>query len=313
MPSQPIAEDTLDTSGSGGRSRGASSSMQEPNGGEADAAAAPSDLLRLYLRQIGRVPLLTAAQEVELAKRIEHGDPVARARMIEANLRLVVSIAERSSGRGLPLLDLIQEGTLGLIRAVDKFDWRRGCKFSTYATWWIQQAVTRGVANGARTIRLPVHIVERLQKINRAERLLAQEFGREATGEEIAAALDLTPAEVSRVRRSGREPLSLESPIGDDGAHLGDFVPDQAGRSPFELTAEELRRADAAAALAALPERQRRVLERRFPAAGGPPASLDEIGSGLAVTRERIRQIEACALRKLATLPEAQRLRDVAH
>jgi RNA polymerase primary sigma factor len=273
---------------------------------------APADVLRLYLRQIGRIPLLTASQEVELARRIERGDTAARARMIEANLRLVVSIAKHQTGRGLPFVDLIQEGTLGLIRAVDKFEWRRGYKFSTYATWWIKQAVARAVANDARTIRLPLHIVERLQKINRAERQLVQQLGRKPTAEELAAELDLKPAEVAWALRSGRDLVSLENPVGSDGARLADFIPDRWSHSPLDAAAETLRHEDLEKLLGLLPEQERKVIQLRFSLDGEKAWTLDEISRAVGISRERIRQIENLALRKLADLPESRRVHDTA-
>ncbi|MGZ8716266.1 MAG: sigma-70 family RNA polymerase sigma factor [Gaiellaceae bacterium] len=293
---------------------GAGAAVAAPPSAPATSADgdAASDLLRLYLRQIGRTPLLTAAQEVELAKRIERGDAAARARMIEANLRLVVSIAKHQTGRGLPLLDLIQEGAVGLMRAVDKFDWRRGYKFSTYATWWIKQAVARTVANDARTIRLPMHIVERLYKISRVERRLVQELGREPTDEELAAQLELKPSDVAWALRSGRKLLSLENLVGDDGARLGDFVPDQSNRSPLEAAAVNLRREDLAQLLGLLPERERTVIRLRFALDGEKAWTLREISRAFGLSRERIHALELLALRKLAELPEAQRLHDSA-
>jgi len=279
---------------------------------EVDLTVEPSlDSLRLYLRSIGRVSLLTAEQEVILARRIERGDMAAKQQMIEANLRLVVSIAKSYLGRGLTFLDLIQEGSMGLIRAVEKFDYRRGYKFSTYATWWIRQAVTRAIADKGRTIRIPVHMVEKLNKVVHVERQLVQQLGREPTPEEIAVELETTVREVRDVLRMAQQPISLEKPIGEEEeSELGDFVEDQTAESPFELAAEHLRRENLRRALAALPEREREVIEMRFGLTGERPYTLEEVGRAFNVTRERIRQIENHTLKKLEALPEAQRLRD---
>ena len=279
---------------------------------EIDLTVEPSlDSLRLYLRSIGRVGLLTADQEVSLAKRIERGDMAAKQHMIEANLRLVVSIAKGYLGRGLTFLDLIQEGSLGLIRAVEKFDYRRGYKFSTYATWWIRQAVTRAIADKARTIRIPVHMVEKLNKVVLVERQLVQELGREPTPDEIAAQLDSTAREVKDIQRLAQLPISLEKPIGEEeDSELGDFVEDEAADSPFELAIENLRRENVRKALDALPDREREVIEMRFGLKGHEARTLEEVGRAFGVTRERIRQIENTTLKKLEALPEAQRLRD---
>ncbi len=277
-----------------------------------DLTIEPSlDSLRLYLRSIGRVPLLTAEEEVSLAKRIERGDMAAKQHMVEANLRLVVSIAKGYLGRGLTFLDLIQEGSLGLIRAVEKFDYRRGYKFSTYATWWIRQAVTRAIADKGRTIRIPVHMVEKLNKVVHVERQLVQALGREPTPEEIATELECTVREVRDILRMSQQPVSLEKPIGEEEeSELGDFVEDQTAVSPFELASENLRKENVRKALAALPPREREVIEMRFGLTGGRPRTLEEVGRAFNVTRERIRQIENHTLKKLESLPEAQRLRD---
>jgi RNA polymerase primary sigma factor len=279
---------------------------------ELDLTVEPSlDSLRLYLRSIGRVPLLTAELEISLAKRIERGDMEAKQHMVEANLRLVVSIAKGYLGLGLTFLDLIQEGSLGLIRAVEKFDHRRGYKFSTYATWWIRQAVTRAIADKGRTIRIPVHMVEKLNKVVQVERQLVQSLGREPTPEEIADNLDCTPREVRDILRMSQQPISLERPVGEeDESELGDFVEDENAISPFELAAENLRRENVRRALAALPQREREVIEMRFGLTGGRPRTLEEVGRAFNVTRERIRQIENHTLKKLESLPEAQKLRD---
>ena len=263
-----------------------------------------TDALQLFLREASRHRLLTAAQEVALAKRIEQGDELAKAEMIQSNLRLVVSIAKNYRNQGLPFLDLIQEGTLGLIRAVEKFDWRRGFKFSTYATWWIRQAVARALADKARTIRMPVHIVERLQKINRAERSLWTQVGREPTLDEIADEASLTPQQVVEVRAAARASASLDAPIGDaDDAVLGDFV---AGNEPLpeETVDTHLRRQALMRALGALPEREREVVTLRYGIDGNEPRTLEEIGRRLGLTRERVRQIELDSLRRLAVAHE---------
>src|SRR4051812_19934095 len=280
---------------------------------EIDLTVEPSlDSLRLYLRSIGRVELLTAEEEVGLAKRIERGDMGAKQHMIEANLRLVVSIAKGYLGRGLTFLDLIQEGSLGLIRAVEKFDYRRGYKFSTYATWWIRQAVTRAIADKARTIRIPVHMVEKLNKVVHVERQLVQQLGREPSPDEIATELGMELQEVRDVLRMAQQPVSLEKPVGDEEeSELGDFVEDEQAESPFDRAAENLRRENVRGALDALPEREREVLALRFGLTGRQPLTLEEVGREFNVTRERIRQIETHTLKKLEALPEAQRLRDV--
>ena len=294
------------------RKAGATGSPMLPKKPELDLTVEPSlDSLRLYLRSIGRVPLLTAELEVALAKRIERGDMKAKQHMVEANLRLVVSIAKGYLGRGLTFLDLIQEGSLGLIRAVEKFDHRRGYKFSTYATWWIRQAVTRAIADKGRTIRIPVHMVEKLNKVVQVERQLVQSLGREPAPEEIAHHLECTPREVRDILRMSQHPISLERPVGEeDESELGDFVEDENAVSPFELAAENLRRENVRRALAALPQREREVIEMRFGLTGGRPRTLEEVGRAFNVTRERIRQIENHTLKKLESLPEAQKLRD---
>jgi RNA polymerase primary sigma factor len=279
---------------------------------ELDLTVEPSlDSLRLYLRSIGQVDLLTASQEVELAKRIERGDMLAKRQMVEANLRLVVSIAKGYLGRGLSFLDLIQEGSLGLIRAVEKFDYRRGYKFSTYATWWIRQAVTRAIADKARTIRIPVHMVEKLNRVAHVERQLVQSLGREPEPTEIAAELRWPLEEVRDILRVSQLPVSLEKPVGDeDESELGDFVADEEVAEPFEEASEHLQREGVRKALNALPERERQVIELRYGLSGLEPLTLEEVGRTFGVTRERIRQIETNTLKKLRGLPEAQMLRD---
>jgi RNA polymerase primary sigma factor len=269
------------------------------------------DSLRLYLRSIGRVPLLSAEEEVALAKRIERGDIAAKQHMVEANLRLVVSIAKGYIGRGLTFLDLIQEGSLGLIRAVEKFDHRRGYKFSTYATWWIRQAVTRAIADKGRTIRIPVHMVERLNKLLHAERRLIQQLGREPSTEEIAAELECTTREVREVMRMAQQPVSLEKPIGDEqDSALADLIEDVGSESPFEIASEALRRENVTRVLACLPARERGVIEMRYGITGERSRTLEEVGRAFNITRERVRQIESRTLKKLQTLPDAQQLRE---
>jgi RNA polymerase primary sigma factor len=305
-----IAEDGLTAYKEG---KGESAPGQQKKA-ELDLTVEPSlDSLRLYLRSIGRVELLTADQEIELAKRIEKGDMAAKRHMVEANLRLVVSIAKGYLGRGLSFLDLIQEGSLGLIRAVEKFDYRRGYKFSTYATWWIRQAVTRAIADKARTIRIPVHMVEKLNRVAHVERQLVQRLGREPEPQEIAAELQITVREVRDILRVAQMPVSLEKPVGDeDESELGDFVADDQTEEPFEAATENLQRADIQRALDALPERERQVIELRYGLRGHEPLTLEEVGRAFGVTRERIRQIENNTLKKLKQLPEAQRLRELA-
>jgi RNA polymerase primary sigma factor len=274
------------------------------------AAATPqettTDALQLFLRDAGRHPLLTAAQEVELAKRIERGDMDAKTRMIQSNLRLVVSIAKNYRNQGLPFLDLIQEGTLGLIRAVEKFDWRRGYKFSTYATWWIRQAVARALADKARTIRMPVHIVERMQKLNRAERTLWTQLGREPTLEEVAEEANLPIAQAHEVKAAARASTSLDQPVGEaEDAVFGDFVAGE-GPLPDEEVEVSLRCQALAEALGALTERERKVLILRYGLVDEEPKTLEEIGRRLGLTRERVRQIETEALKRLARLREME-------
>jgi RNA polymerase primary sigma factor len=282
-----------------------------PERPELDLTVEPSlDSLRLYLRSIGRVGLLTGRQEVELAERIERGDIAAKQHMIEANLRLVVSIAKGYMGRGLSFLDLIQEGSLGLIRAVEKFDHRRGYKFSTYATWWIRQAVTRAIADKSRTIRIPVHMAERINKLTYVERSLVQQLGREPTAAEVAAAIDRPVREVKEMRRIAQAPISLERPIGEgEDSEFGDLIEDDGSVSPLEQTIDNMRRASLARALGALPARERGVISMRYGLDGEEPKTLEEVGRAFGLTRERIRQIETHTLRKLKALPEAERLR----
>jgi len=303
-----IAEDGV----SAYKEQRAESSNGQAKSQELDLTIEPSlDSLRLYLRSIGRVDLLTAGQEVELAKRIERGDMIAKRQMVEANLRLVVSIAKGYLGRGLSFLDLIQEGSLGLIRAVEKFDYRRGYKFSTYATWWIRQAVTRAIADKARTIRIPVHMVEKLNRVAHVERQLVQRLGREPEPAEIAAELRWPLGEVREILRVAQLPVSLEKPVGDeDDSELGDFVADDTIAEPFEEASEHLQKEGVQRALAALPERERQVIELRYGLTGRAPLTLEEVGNTFGVTRERIRQIENNTLKKLQHLPEAQMLRE---
>jgi RNA polymerase primary sigma factor len=274
---------------------------------------AQTDGLQAFLRDIGKVDLLTAAQEVELAKRIERGDELAKRHMIEANLRLVVSIAKRYNNQGLPLLDLIQEGTIGLVRATEKFDHRKGFKFSTYATWWIRQSVARALADKARTIRMPVHIVERLNKIVRSERQLRAELCRQPTALEIAVDADLPLDEVERIQRIAQTPVSLEKPLGEDGdSEFGHLLADDSTPAPYDSAEATMRSETLQTILSTLTERERSVLELRHGLNGNAPRTLDEIGVTFNVTRERIRQIEHLSLRKLRALPEAKALSDVA-
>jgi len=308
-----VGEDEEDPRGEGGEHiEGLHAQLEELKRPELDTTVEPSlDSLRLYLRSIGRVPLLTAEEEVALAKRIERGDVAAKQHMVEANLRLVVSIAKGYVGRGLTLLDLIQEGSLGLIRAVEKFDHRRGYKFSTYATWWIRQAVTRSLADKGRTIRIPVHMVERLNRLIHTERWLIQQLGREPTAAELAAELECSVWDVRDVMRIAQQPVSLEKPVGEeDDSALADFVADSSAASPFEIASEALRRENVLRVLACLPRREREVIEMRYGIVGGRARTLEEVGRAFNITRERVRQIENRTLKKLQTLPEAQQLRE---
>lgn len=270
------------------------------------------DPVRMYLREIGKVPLLTTEQEIQLAKLVEQKDIEAKRKLTEANLRLVVSIAKRYMGRGLLFLDLIQEGNLGLIRAVEKFDYRRGYKFSTYATWWIRQAVTRAIADQARTIRVPVHAVETMNKLNRVQRELLQQKGREPTVAEIAEASGLTPCKVMDIQKAAQDPVSLETPVGDeDDSELGDFIEDQDADEPLEEVFRHIQREELFRVLDSLPARERKVLELRFGLKGERPRTLEEVGDRFGVTRERIRQVEAKTLNRLKNYRSAQALRDI--
>jgi RNA polymerase primary sigma factor len=277
-------------------------------------AAAPEggteDAVRLYLQRIGRVALLTKEDEARLAKRVERNDMAAKNALIEANLRLVVSVARRYQGRGLTLLDLIQEGNMGLIRAVEKFDWRRGFKFSTYATWWVRQAMTRALADQSRTIRIPVHMVERMQRVTRVRRELSQQFGRDATSEEIGAVLEITPKAVEDLLKLGDEPVSLEAPVGagDDAAQLGDFIQDAESDRPDAQVAETMRDAAVKSLLESLGARERRVIELRYGIDPAGPMTLEAIGERVGLTRERVRQIEVKTLQMLKRSGYAARL-----
>jgi RNA polymerase primary sigma factor len=280
---------------------------------EPEVREVSTDSLQLFLKDIGKVPLLTAAQEVELAKRIERGDHRAKQKMVESNLRLVVSIAKNYRNQGLPFLDLIQEGTIGLVRAAEKFDHRKGFKFSTYATWWIRQAVARALADKSRTIRMPVHVVEKLNKIGRAERKLVSELGREPLSEEIALELELEVEEVEQIRRSSQAPISLEKPVGDDDeSEFGHFLADERAAAPDESAETTMRKETLRRVLSMLSARERRVLELRYGLNGQHPRTLDEVGRTFNVTRERVRQIENQSLKKLQALAETQNLREVA-
>ena len=270
-----------------------------------------NDPVRMYLKEIGRVDLLSAEEEISLATRIEDGDEEAKRRLAEANLRLVVSIAKRYVGRGMLFLDLIQEGNMGLIKAVEKFDYRKGFKFSTYATWWIRQAITRAIADQARTIRIPVHMVETINKLIRVQRQLLQDLGREPSPEEIAEDMDLTPEKVREILKIAQEPVSLETPIGEeDDSHLGDFIEDQDATSPSEHAAYELLKEQLEDVLDTLTDREENVLRLRFGLDVGRTRTLEEVGKVFGVTRERIRQIEAKALRKLRHPSRSKRLKD---
>lgn len=286
-------------------------------GGEIDLEAtlpkgiAVDDPVRMYLKEIGKVPLLSADEEINLAKKMELGDEEAKKRLCEANLRLVVSIAKRYVGRGMLFLDLIQEGNLGLIKAVDKFDWRKGYKFSTYATWWIRQAITRSIADQARTIRIPVHMVETINKLIRISRQLLQEYGREPTPEEIAVEMDISEEKVREILKIAQEPVSLETPIGEEeDSHLGDFIPDDDVPAPAEAAAFSMLKEQLVEVLDTLTDREQKVLKLRFGLDDGRARTLEEVGRRFDVTRERIRQIEAKALRKLRHPSRSKKLKD---
>ena len=300
--------------------------IKENTVSEADPAPVPDDHLddltppegisiddpvRMYLKEIGKVPLLTADEEIELAKRMEEGDVDAKHRLCEANLRLVVSIAKRYVGRGMLFLDLIQEGNLGLIKAVEKFDYRKGYKFSTYATWWIRQAITRAIADQARTIRIPVHMVETINKLIRVSRQLLQEYGREPLPEEIAEEMGISEEKVREIIKIAQEPVSLETPIGEEeDSHLGDFLPDEDAPAPAEAAAFTLLKEQLMSVLSTLTPREEMVLKLRFGLEDGRQRTLEEVGKEFKVTRERIRQIEAKALRKLRHPSRSRKLKD---
>lgn len=270
-----------------------------------------SDPVRMYLKEIGRIPLLRFEQEIDLAKRAEKGDYKAKAKLTESNLRLVVSIAKKYVGRGMTLLDLIQEGNQGLIRAVEKYDWRKGFKFSTYATWWIRQAITRAIADQARTIRIPVHMVETINRFIRTSRKLMQEMGREPLPEEIAEAMEVDISKVREIMKVSQEPASLQTPIGDDDdSFLGDFIQDTTQPSPYDAASRHLLKEQMEEVLGSLSDREKKVLILRFGLDDGRPRTLEEVGKEFAVTRERIRQIEAKALRKLRHPSRSKKLKD---
>jgi len=274
-------------------------------------AATVTDPVRMYLKEIGRVHLLTFEEEIMLAKRIEKGDRKSKARLIECNLRLVVSIAKKYVGRGMTLLDLIQEGNQGLIRAVEKYDWRKGFKFSTYATWWIRQAITRAIADQARTIRIPVHMVETINRFQRLSRQLLQEMGREPTPEEIAKLMEIDVEKIHEIKKISQEPTSLETPVGDeDDSHLGDFIQDTTQPTPYDSTSRQLLKEQMEEVLSTLSDREKRVLIFRFGLDDGRAKTLEEVGKTFGVTRERIRQIEAKALRKLRHPSRSKKLKD---
>ncbi len=286
-----------------------STAEDDPSGDAKNIAI--DDPVKVYLKEIGRVPLLTSEEEIELAIRISEDDPEAKRRLSEANLRLVVSIAKRYVGRGMQFLDLIQEGNLGLIKAVDKFDYTKGFKFSTYATWWIRQAITRAIADQARTIRIPVHMVETINKVKKTSSQLLHENGRDATAEEIAEKLDMPVEKVREILRVSQEPVSLETPIGEEeDSHLGDFIPDDDAQAPVDAASMALMREQLAEVLKTLTPREARVLSLRYGLEDGNPKTLEEVGKEFNVTRERIRQIEAKALRKLRHPSRSKKLRD---
>ena len=272
---------------------------------------AVTDPVRMYLKEIGRIPILTFPEEVDLAKKIEKGDEKARQKLVESNLRLVVSIAKKYVGRGMTLLDLIQEGNQGLIRAVEKYDWKKGFKFSTYATWWIRQAITRAIADQARTIRIPVHMVENINRFMRVQRKLMQELGRQPTPEEISEILEIEPDKAREIIKISQQPASLDTPVGDEeDSYLGDFIYDITAPTLFDTASRGLLKEQLSAVLSTLSDRERRVLEERFGLRDGKPKTLEEVGKMFAVTRERIRQIEAKALRKLRHPSRGNKLRD---
>lgn len=270
-----------------------------------------TDPVRMYLKEIGRIPLLTAQDEIDLAQRIEKGSKVARKKLTQANLRLVVSIAKKYVGRNLSFLDLIQEGNQGLMRAVEKYDWRRGYKFSTYATWWIRQAITRAIADQARTIRIPVHMIETINRLISTSRKLMQDLGREPTPEELAVVMELTPDKIREIFKIAQKTTSLEKPVGDDGdSLLGDFIQDTSQPTPYDTTSKQLLKENINEVLQSLSEREAKVLKMRFGLVGYRPMTLEEVGREFGVTRERIRQIEAKALRKLKHPSRRKKLQD---
>jgi RNA polymerase primary sigma factor len=306
--------DVFDTvSGEGGKDKKgiAAGLKKELEVLEALSTKAISDPVRMYLKEIGRIPLLTREQEIDLAQRNEKGDMTAKEKLTSSNLRLVVSIAKKYIGRGLTFLDLIQEGNKGLIRAVEKYDWKKGFKFSTYATWWIRQAITRAIADQARTIRIPVHMVETINKLIRISRRLMQDLGREPTPEEIGTEMDIAPEKVREILKISQKTTSLETPIGDDDdSYLGDFIPDDTQMTPYEATSVRLLKENIDEVLRALSDREARVLKMRFGLASQRPMTLEEVGQKFGVTRERIRQIEAKALRKLKHPSRRKKLQD---
>ena len=308
--SEELTDDAMPiAAGNGAKKKTKAKSKEEDS--QIPKNIAVDDPVRMYLKEIGKVPLLTAEEEIELAKRMEAGDESAKQKLCEANLRLVVSIAKRYVGRGMLFIDLIQEGNLGLIKAVDKFNWRKGFKFSTYATWWIRQAITRSIADQARTIRIPVHMVETINKLMRIQRQLLQEFGREPTPEEIAEEMDLPVEKVREILKIAQEPVSLETPIGEEeDSHLGDFIPDEDVPAPAEAAAFSILKEQLVEVLDTLTDREQKVLKLRFGLEDGRARTLEEVGKRFDVTRERIRQIEAKALRKLRHPSRSKKLKD---
>ena len=303
----PVTEDSIEQSSENGENEDKKETFEDSS----DEYAAVDDAIRIYLKEIGKIPLLTPQEEIECAMKMEQGDLAAKRKLEEANLRLVVSIAKKYIGRGMPLLDLIQEGNIGLIKAVEKFDYKMGYKFSTYATWWIRQAITRAIADQSRTIRIPVHMVETINKITKAQRALVQELGKEPSESEIAQYLDISEDKVREALKIAQDPVSLETPIGEeDDSHLGDFIPDENGMVPADAVDYAILREQIMEVLQSLTQREREVLVYRFGLEDGKPKTLEDVGKIYGVTRERIRQIESKALRKIHHPTRSKKLRD---